>query len=1234
MKILSIAGRNLASLAGEFSVDFTEPPLSLVGVFAILGATGSGKSTLLDALSLALYGQTPRSAKSGDAQVPAGDETWTAQDPRHIVRRGAPEASAVVRFEVQEVVYEATWRCQQGVRGERAGKLNPPKIELRRGDEVLANAVGAHRAKVEELTGLNFDNFCRSVLLAQGEFAAFLQAKASQRAKVLEALTDPRGVYRKLSLEAHKRGAESQGKLAQARLDVASVQVLSADEAAANAAAVATKSAEAKASAARRDAMRVEQQAWGELRKAEGVVEDARRARDDKAQAWAAEEPTRRTVGEVTEALPLREPRRRRDDAATAVAEADTELASTAQSLDAAVVEQAAHTRDLEAARAAAAQCEVEVEATREDRARARKLDDDLVKVEGDRKARGAQLADLDRDKTKLDDVGRKLDEQAARLAASEAKHRLWVDGHPAAKALADRPDAWRGPLRRYVGVRAELERAQSGLDAALAERTERETAHANAEAAVVKAEQAEADARLASDAASQLARERSSLVSVESTRALEAEKRALDELSKLGLGLIERRASLAKLRREESEAQASAAELVVARDAQPVSALEEELAQVEQRRLLAEAQASVEEHRRNLKPGEPCGVCGSVEHPWASPEAIVDADDARRACDAIKVKLDAARKAQQRALTGLAKAEAQAESAARERAKREAEVERDALAWAAAASDCGVSPIVEFEAVPAEVGALVGAVAAKLAKLGDDDRAARAAAKDETARRAALDAATATLGKARDGLGAAVRALDAAKNAAEALRTAVASATEQIAQLWSEAAGAVAGVPDARASFEADPARTLEAWDALVEGHDAARDALAAVAADAARLDAERAALTTETKVWEAKRAPLADDLAKLDATLTEARSARARLFGGTAIDEVERAQAARKATLDAAARDASARADGARDARNVLEGRHTTQQQALERARATQQAEVAAYTVALAAAGIDEAEAARRLAISDAQLEAMRERLGALERARDAAARDLTTAEQELAARVAAKPARDEAALAHDLDAEARTYEEALRDRGMYEERLAQNALRVAERDDKERLLEALQSSEGVWGELAEVIGHSAGDTLAVFAQSLSLEVLLRAANGQLRQLQPRYALRRLENASEAGLPLEIAIVDGEFGETLRPLSTLSGGEKFLVSLALALGLAQLASRNVPLGTMFIDEGFGTLDPDTLSVAMGVLDTLQQRGTKVGIISHVGDVAERIPTQVRVMKQSDGASRVTTVG
>ncbi len=281
----------------------------------------------------------------------------------------------------------------------------------------------------------------------------------------------------------------------------------------------------------------------------------------------------------------------------------------------------------------------------------------------------------------------------------------------------------------------------------------------------------------------------------------------------------------------------------------------------------------------------------------------------------------------------------------------------------------------------------------------------------------------------------------------------------------------------------------------------------------------------------------------------------------------------------------------------------------------------------------GIDEAEAARRLDVSDGELEVLRERLEALKRACEVASRALQSAEETLVRLASSKPDRDEAILARDVEAESRVHEDALRDRGVFGERLAQNMLRLAERDDKQRVLEALQSSEGVWGELAEVIGHNAGDTLAIFAQSLSLEVLLGAANEQLRQLQPRYAIERLEKASEGGLPLEIAIVDREFADTLRPLSTLSGGEKFLVSLALALGLSRLASRNVPLGTMFIDEGFGTLDPETLSLAMGVLDTLQQRGTKVGVISHVGEVALRIQVQIKVMKQADGPSRVQIV-
>jgi exonuclease SbcC len=160
----------------------------------------------------------------------------------------------------------------------------------------------------------------------------------------------------------------------------------------------------------------------------------------------------------------------------------------------------------------------------------------------------------------------------------------------------------------------------------------------------------------------------------------------------------------------------------------------------------------------------------------------------------------------------------------------------------------------------------------------------------------------------------------------------------------------------------------------------------------------------------------------------------------------------------------------------------------------------------------------------------------------------------------------------------------------------------------------------------ELAELIGSHDGRKLRTFAQSLSLDALLEAANHHLMELQPRYRLERVR-----GHDLELQVVDREMGDEVRSVHSLSGGESFLVSLALALALSSLSARDVRVRTLLIDEGFGTLDPQTLDVALDVLDALQSAGRQVGIISHVPGLAERVPAQVVVEPLGGGRSTVT---
>lgn len=161
--------------------------------------------------------------------------------------------------------------------------------------------------------------------------------------------------------------------------------------------------------------------------------------------------------------------------------------------------------------------------------------------------------------------------------------------------------------------------------------------------------------------------------------------------------------------------------------------------------------------------------------------------------------------------------------------------------------------------------------------------------------------------------------------------------------------------------------------------------------------------------------------------------------------------------------------------------------------------------------------------------------------------------------------------------------------------------------------------------WGRLKELIGSADGAKFARFAQSLTLRHLIGLANEHLKVLTERYRLM-----AAPGDDLDLRIVDLYQASTDRPMESLSGGESFLASLALALGLSALASRHHPIDSLFIDEGFGTLDSETLEVALSALENLRSQGKTIGLISHVELLKERLTTQVRILRGPGGTSRI----
>ena len=182
---------------------------------------------------------------------------------------------------------------------------------------------------------------------------------------------------------------------------------------------------------------------------------------------------------------------------------------------------------------------------------------------------------------------------------------------------------------------------------------------------------------------------------------------------------------------------------------------------------------------------------------------------------------------------------------------------------------------------------------------------------------------------------------------------------------------------------------------------------------------------------------------------------------------------------------------------------------------------------------------------------------------------------------------------------------------------------------RREKEKELEEDRKALVVWRRLRELIGSHDGSKFRRYAQGMSLDILTRHANRHLATLSDRYQICRDDDQEALNLHIE----DLHQAGTKRPMASLSGGESFLASLALALGLSDLAGRNVRIESLFIDEGFGSLDPDTLEVAIAALEGLRQDNKTVGVISHVDLLKERIGTQIAVEKRAGGVSTIRII-
>ncbi|WP_426785133.1 exonuclease subunit SbcC [Rahnella variigena] len=422
----------------------------------------------------------------------------------------------------------------------------------------------------------------------------------------------------------------------------------------------------------------------------------------------------------------------------------------------------------------------------------------------------------------------------------------------------------------------------------------------------------------------------------------------------------------------------------------------------------------------------------------------------------------------------------------------------------------------------------------------------------------------------------------------------------------------------------------------ALQQAKDALNDALNAQQ----KVQQQSALLTERITRLEETQAKSQQDVERLqklfaegEKNLSELTAQRLELFGNRQVAQVREHLHQQQQAAEKAVSDAQTALQKAQEQRDQLAGQlASTQQQQLQATEQLTQAEQA-WQQALSASGFADEAAVKLALLDDALRQQLQQRKENLQQQLAQAQALLADAGQQLEKHRLASPAHL-SETESDLDvltaqqAEMAQQLKALQQRlGEVKNQLESDTLRHSGQQALIAQIAQAQLTCDDWGYLNQMIGSSDGAKFRKFAQGLTLDHLVYLANLQLEKLHGRYLLQR--KTSDA---LELQVVDTWQADAVRDTRTLSGGESFLVSLALALALSDLVSDKTRIDSLFLDEGFGTLDADTLDTALDALDSLNASGKTIGVISHVEAMKDRIPVQIKVTKVNGlGVSRLS---
>jgi len=1227
MKILSIRLKNLNSLKGEYHISFEESPLRDSGLFLITGNTGAGKSTILDAITLALFGLVPRF-----------EDMNLNKKENQILTHGSKSCYAEVEFESMGIVYRSKW----SLRKTRTGSFSESKREIaelspdRLNSKILATKKKKVDALVEELLGgLDFKRFTRSVLLAQGEFAQFLKG-TKDRSTILERITNS-DRYSRISIAAFERHKEAQLELEKLREQNSNIQLLSPEEKAflvEQLALLETQHQEQE------KALIQQQEELQIVQKLEGLKTEQEQfslqleellTKKTKAQTSFDQLALHQKAIEFKPALDELEQIIKRHQ--TVLREIET-LQKATQSTTQELTDRSQQQQRLE----------TQLQTVKQNFLTFEKIYDQVVKLdtqlESETKVALALQKELKEsssivaNKTTL--INKSQTEKKALLEA-QSNTTEWLKQHQLYASLVD-SDTIFELKNQYKDLQKHQETLQAitKKQATTQERVETLNTQAKQLTKILKKNQA----ALTEEQAVYL--QLCKKYKLDTALSYETHLKAIQEHSVNTDELLQALTSVEEERKKHQDLLLEVIEIDASIDSKQIEFefldglfLQHEEALNQARKLEnyyelvyqeQQAKNDLSAFRGKLKEGDECPLCFSIEQPFR--QLKVDVSYALKKADQDRKKAKKEREKVEQTYSENTNHQRLIFSNIQDLQKKKVTLLDDLtlieenIRFIIEQKKLFIAPLIHkkdaLKEKIADTSALVKEYVALERALVKIQQKIQNSTKDEELIHSKLHQNTLQVKDFKQQLAEQAVEQDHYKNELKKTQLFI---EKQLANYQLKDA-----LPKAIERLEQHKNKYVEQVEEQQKQLTKLQNIDLQIKNIEEQLKEIQEHLAAKTLLWE-----------KHQEGFEALKTKRFDLFGENSIQATKLAKTNELEELNHVLEENLKALQQLEQLQAKNTGILSEKEKQMVLLEASISEKQPLLLKAIQAIGLEDLTALKASLLDKTTALTIAQQQQELQQAMDATLEKQSTSKQQQNSilETLTAPLAEKESLLEQYQALQQAVKNLLQEIGSTKEKLRHQA---TQEDKNKALLEkinAYRKEVERWGMLKEVIGSSDGKKFRVFAQSITLKKLIHLANQHLRYfINGRYYLEKRLAEYQDRRPndiLEIDIVDTFQANNKRPLNTLSGGESFLASLALALGLSDLAGGNATIESLFIDEGFGTLDADTLQVAIRALQTLESKGKTIGVISHIEQLKQNIPTQIHVVKKGGGFSQLT---